>query len=188
MLKRLPRPEVQKSDALSLTVRPGAIGIKTRRVAIIVADGVDGAAAMSIHKALADLEAVPRFVGIKMGQVDSTTGDPIEVEVSLEAAPAVVWDAMIVPDGAGSTEALSQSGHAREFLKDQYRHCKPILLMGAAAALHGQVGIPSELPTGEADPGLLRYAGDDVDGALPAFVDVLTKHRVFERETDPPRV
>ncbi|MBL8688571.1 MAG: catalase [Rhodospirillaceae bacterium] len=188
VLRRVAKPEVQASEALSLTVRPGTEGIKTWRVAVIVADGVDGESAKSIHQSLSGQGAVPRFVGIKMGQVDSTTGDPIEIEVSLEAAPAVLWDAMVVPDGAGSAEALSQSGHAMEFLKDQYRHCKPILLLGAAAALPDQAGIPVELPSGDADPGLLRHTGDDLTAAMPAFVEALTRHRVFERETDPPRV
>ncbi len=92
-------------------------------------------------------------------------------EVSLEAAPSVLWDAVVVLDGGGSAEALSQSGHAMEFLKDQYRHCKPILLLGAAATLAAKANLPAEMPTSEADPGLLRFAGDDVAGVLPAFVE-----------------
>ncbi len=188
LLKRTPKPEVSRSDALSLTIRPGSVGIATRRVALIVADGVDGEGARAIHKALADRGAVPRFVGIKMGPADSTNGAPVEVEVSLEAAPSVLWDAVVMPDGAGSAEALSQSGHAMEFLKDQYRHCKPILLLGAAATLATKANLPEEMSTGEADPGLLRFAGDDVDNALPAFVEVLSKHRVLDRETDPPLI
>ena len=188
LVKRTPKPEVQKSDALSLMARPGTLGIKTRRIAILIADGVDGEAARAIHEQLADQVAVPRFVGIKMGPAESVNGDPVEVEVSLEAAPAVLWDAMIVPDGAGSAEALAHSGHAMEFLKDQYRHLKPILLFGAAATLPAKANIPAELPSGEVDPGLLRFAGDESDSALQAFVEVLSKHRVFERETDPPRI
>jgi catalase len=48
--------------------------------------------------------------------------------------------------------------------------------------------IPAELPSGTADPGLLRFAAADVEAALKAFVGALAKHRQFERETDPPRV
>jgi catalase len=188
VLKRAPKPEVDESPALSLTARPGEEGIRTRRIAILVADGVDGDTARSIHEALVAQEAVPRFVGIKMGEARSTSGDPIEVEVSLEAAPAVLWDAMIVAPGEGATEALSESGHALEFLKDQYRHCKPILVLGSAGELLDQARIPMALPTGEADPGLLRRADDDIEAAVSAFVDALTKHRVPERETDPPLV
>ena len=187
-LDRAPKPEVQKSPALSLLARPGEEGIKTRKVAIIVANGVNGKAALDIHEALAAEGAVPRFVGIKLGRVQSTGGDPIEVEITLETGPAVVWDAMIVPGGDAAVDTLAVTGQALEFLKDQYRHCKPILLMGGASRLLDEVGIPKALPSGDADPGLLQYGGDATDSAIPAFIEALTKHRHFERETDPPAV
>jgi catalase len=187
-LARTPKAEVKSSPALSLLARPGAEGIKTRRIAILVADGVDGEAATAIHEGLVAKGAVPRFVGIKLGAVAGKSGDSLEVEVSLETAPAVVWDAMIVPDGEAATRALSQSGHAKEFLKDQYRHCKPILLMGSAAARLEATGIPPTLLSGDADRGLLRQDAGDTDGALRAFAASLTQHRHFARETDPPRV
>jgi catalase len=172
---------------LSLLARPGEEGIKTRHVAILVADGVDGEAALAIHQALVAQEAVPRFVGVSLGQV-SAGAESLAVEISMETAPAVVWDAMIVPDGEAAIETLSQSGHAKEFLKDQYRHCKPILLVGAASSLLEAAGIPSQLVDGEEDGGLLQFTADDTEAAIAAFVAALTKHRHFERETDPPRV
>jgi catalase len=188
VLKRTPRPEVAKSDALSLLARPGSDAIKTRRIAILVADGLDGDAALAIHAALAGQGAVPRFVGIKLGNVESATGDEIPVEISMETAPSVVWDAVVVPDGETASAALSGSGHAKEFLKDQYRHCKPILALGSAGTCLEAAGLPLTLPDGEADPGLLRYDGDETEAAVAAFVEALTRHRHFERETDPPRV
>ena len=106
----------------------------------------------------------------------------------MEAAPPVLWDAVAVPDGEGAVEALSQLGHAKEFLKDQYRHCKPILLLGGAWTLLEEAGIPGTLPNGKTDPGLLQFRGPDVEQAVPAFVAAIAKHRHFERETDPPLV
>jgi catalase len=188
LLKRTPKPEIARSETLSLLARPGEEGIKTRHVAILVAAGIDGEAAVAIHAALVAQDAVPRFVGVSLGDVDAGLDAPLAVEVSIEAAPAVVWDAVIVPDGQDAADALSQSGHAKEFLKDQYRHCKPILLLGAASSLLEAAGIPSELADGEADPGLLQFPADDTNKALTAFVEALTQHRHFERETDPPRV
>jgi catalase len=188
VLKRALKPEVRSSKALSLLARPGAVGIKTRRVAVIVADGVSADAALRIHEDLAAQGAVPRFVGVKMGRVESDAGEPIEIEVSMEAAPSVVWDAMIVLDGEGAADALVASGQAVEFLRDQYRHCKPILLLGAARRLLDEAGIEPELHSGEADPGLLLFDGDEVEAAAAAFAEALTRHRHFERETDPPLV
>jgi len=188
MVARTSKKDVQPSDALSLFARPGIEGVKTRRIAVIVADGVDGKAALALHAALSDAGAVPRFVGIKLGQVEAVTGDPIEVEVSLEAAPSVLWDAMIVPDGEAAATALCNSGHALEFLKDQYRHCKTILLLGAASTLLEKAGIPPALASGDPDPGLLQFSGKQVGEALQVFVGAVAKHRHFSRETDPPRV
>jgi catalase len=187
-LARSPKPEIDNSPSLSLFARPGQDGIKTRCIAILVADGVDGTAATAIHEALTEQGAVPRFVGVTLGSVDSTSGDALEVEVSMETAPPVVWDAMIVPDGEDASETLSQSGHAVEFLKNQYRHCKTILLMGSASMLLDKAGIPSALPTGDPDPGLLAHEAGDTESAVQAFVTALMRHRHFERETDPPLI
>jgi catalase len=186
VLKRAAAPEVKTSGALSLFARPGVASIKTRRIALLVADGVDGEAALAIQRTLADQGAVPRLVGTGLGQVKGVSGDALEVEVSLETAPSVLWDAMVVVDG--QVDALSESGHAVEFLKDQYRHCKPILLMGSARTLLDAIGIPSAIPPGKADLGLLEFEADETEAAVEAFVDALAKHRHFERETDPPRI
>jgi len=188
LAKRGPKPEVKSSNALSLLARPGVEGIRTRKIAILVADGVDGAGALAIHETLMGQGAVARFVAVKLGKVQTANGDALDVEISMETAPAVVWDAMVVPDGEASVETLSKRGHALEFLKDQYRHCKPILLVGAAQSLLDAAGIPPQLPSGAPDAGLLLFDADALDAAVPAFVDALTKHRHFERESDPPRV
>jgi catalase len=155
LLPRAVKPEVQTSEVLSLLARLGTEGIKTLRIAIMVADGVDGQPAMAIHESLAAQAAVPRFVAETLGKLASATGDPIDVEVSTETAPSVLWDALIVPNGEQAAAALSNSGHAKEFLKDQYRHCKTILLLCEAASLLQTAGIPEELASGAADPGLL---------------------------------
>jgi catalase len=173
---------------LSLLARPGAVGIATRRIAILIADGVEGEAAVALHEALEAEGAVPRFVGVKMGGVESVSGDPIEVEVSMEAAPSCLWDAVIVAGGAGSVEALSQSGHAKEFLKDQYRHCKPMLYLDGATALAEAAGVPLTLPDGAPDPGILQASGDDPEAAAAAFAAALAQHRHLDRETDPPLI
>jgi catalase len=186
VLERAPRAEVTSSAALSLFARPGDGAIKGRRVAILVADGVDGEPLERLHAELMRLGAVPRFVGSLLGAVEPTGGEPIEVEISIDAGPAVVYDALVLPDGKAAVEELAQLGQAMEFVKDMYRHCKPILAFGAAGDLLGSAGIWTTLPNGEADPGVLHF--DAPRGALDAFVAAIAKHRHYERETRPPRV
>jgi catalase len=178
-------PEVEASAALSLFARPGDGSVRTRRVALLIADGVDAASLLQVHAALARAGAVPRFVGPRLGRFTSADGQTIDAEVSMEAAPSVLFDAVVVPDGEGA-QTLAELGHALEFVKDQYRHCKTILALGDGAAVLAAAGVPLALPDGQPDPGLLLAE----EGAVPAddFVAALAKHRHFQRETDPPLV
>jgi catalase len=99
----------------------------------------------------------------------------------------VLFDALVLPDGTEAVERLAQDGHTLDFVKDQYRHCKTILAIGASSALLDKAGIEPQLPSGGDDPGVLRAAsGDAVDAE--AFIAAMAKHRHFVRETDPPLV
>jgi catalase len=180
-------PETTTSKALSLFARPGDGSIRTRRVAILVADGCDAGPLRELVTRLTAEGAVARFVAGHLGSVNTTSGDAIEVDVSFEAAPAVLYDAVVVGGGEAAVVALAGDGQAKEFVKDQYRHCKPILAVGDGVDLLTAAGIPLALPSGDPDPGLIRH---DTDGAalVDAFVAALARHRHFERETNPPRV
>lgn len=180
-----PTPEVEISPALSLYAQPGDGSIRTRRIAVVVADGVDGDVAQSIHNKLADLGAVSRYVGARLGTVETEQGETLEVEVTFETMPSVLFDAVAVPGGAEAAKSLGQLGHAREFLKDQYRHAKAMYAVGAGGDLLQRAGVASALPSGEPDPGVL-IASEHGPKTMTAFVNAIARHRHHEREQDPP--
>jgi catalase len=177
-------PEVESSQALSLLARPGDGSIRTRRVAILVADGVDDAT-RDLQAGLLEQGAVPRMIGPSLGAVPTAAGAHIEVEATFENSPSVLFDAVAIPDG-GAADALAAIGPALEFVKDQYRHCKPILAIGSGSGLLSKAGVPLRLPSGKSDPGLLVVEGGA--DALEPFVRAIAKHRHFERYSDPPVV
>jgi catalase len=183
-------PEVTESAALSLMARPGELGVRTRRVAILVADGVDVESAREIHAKLSDAGAVPRYVGVRLGQVmGAEGGEALAVEVTMEAMPCVLFDALAIPNGRAAAETLGNVGHALDFVKDQYRHCKPILALGAGADLIENAGVPARLLNGDEDPGLIiDREFEDPEGSLETFMEALAEHRAFAREIDPPGV
>jgi catalase len=185
VMTRAVTPEVTRSGALSLFARPGDGGIRARKVAFLVADGCDAVAVRALAERLAAAGAVPRFVGPRIGPVEAMSGEILDADASIETTPSVLYDGVVIADGAAAVKALAASGQAIEFVKDQYRHGKTILAFGGAAALLEAVPIPSTLPDGTPDPGLIV----DETGAGPAaFIEGLAKHRHFARETDPPRV
>ena len=190
MKKVMPRdvtPEVSASPALSLFARPGDGSIRTRRVAILVADGCDAPPLIALSNRLTGEGAVPRFVSTTLGSVTPSSGDAIEVDVSFEAAPAVLYDAVVLPGGSDAVATLRTDGRALEFIKDQYRHAKSILALDEGLQLLEACGISPTLPGGEPDPGLIATSSD-ARTTTDAFVAAIAKHRHFARETDPPRV
>jgi catalase len=185
--KRAVKPEIEVSPKLSIFSDPGDGSIKTRRIAILVTDGSDLAAARAIHAGLLQAGAVPRYVGVRLGTLKGQDGAAVEVEATLETTPSVLYDALAIPGGRKAIEALGKVGHAHEFIKDQHRHLKPILALGAAADLLEGAGIVAALPSGNVDPGLL--VGEvPPESAIPAFIKAIARHRHPERALDPPAV
>ena len=183
VLDREVTPEVTESPALSLLSRPGREGIKTRRVAILVADAIDGVTVSDLYQQLAGQGAVPRLVGSFLGGVQLDGGAELEVDVPVDAMPSVLFDAAIVPGGQGAA-SIAADGRMLEFLKDQYRHCKTVLAIGEGAAVLEQAGIPLD----GRDPGVIVAAAGEASAVADRFVQALARHRHFERETNPPLV
>ncbi len=186
--QKIKKPEVSRSGALSLFARPGATGIRTRRVAILVAPGVTGGSSIALHEALTAQGAVPRYVAAQLGTIETAEGEAIEAEITLETAPAVLFDALAIPDGKAAGEFFGAAGPVMEFVKEQYRHCKAILAIGSGTLLLDKVGIPNTLPSGEDDSGLLRFEPEDAADGFAAFINAISRHRHFDRQTDPPIV
>lgn len=181
-VRQVPRPEVEQSPSLSLTARPGQAGVATRKIAVLVAEGVDGAAVSAVAQALIQAGAVVRLVGQRIGPVATADGDALDADASLDNQPSAVFDGAVVPGGGVAVDRWRQDGRALEFVRDTYRHGKTLLAMGEGADLLEAAGI---------DPAW-RDDGLVVDQA-PAqaatlFIDSLARHRHPERETSPPRV
>jgi catalase len=188
-IARVPRPEVKVSPALSLMARPGQTGIRTRVVALLVADGLEAASLRAVRDALRAEGAVPRLVGSRIGPVTAADGDRVDADASMENEPAVLFDALVLPDGAKAVERLALDGRTAEFIKEQYRHCKPILALGASSALLDGAGAFRKLPGGSPDPAIVHADGEkQTKSAIRDFIAAMGRHRAFERERDPPMV
>jgi catalase len=184
----VPPLEIESAPSLSLMALPGQAGIATRKVAIVVAEGMAGAPIAHAVQMLSDAGAVTRLLSSRLGAVTSAEGTRFEIDATLENMPAVLFDALVLPDGMDAVEALSKDGRTLEFLKDQYRHCKSILVLGASEKLLRKAGIFENLPTGEQDPGLIVRSSAEVEAALEEFMGAIAKHRHPQRDCDPPLI
>lgn len=99
----------------------------------------------------------------------------------MENAPAVLFDGLVLPDGADAVHRLASYGQTIEFITLQYRHGKPILALGASRELLRAAGIE------DFHDGVLALAAND-SSARERFFDALSRHRYPERERDPATV
>ncbi|HEV6966746.1 catalase [Roseateles sp.] len=139
---------------------------------------------VSQRHALLDAGAVPRWVGLRLGSVMAADGSLLTVEATIDAMPSVLWDAAVLPGGGAALATLAARGEATDFIKDQYRHDKPILALGATGReLLTAAGIPVTLDGEQADPGLVLAGGDEAGPPAAArFLAALARHRHYERE------
>ena len=144
-LKRDVTPEVTTSPALSLFARPGDGSIRARRVAILVADGCDGEPLTALAERLTAEGAVPRFVGATLGTVKTATGERW-TSTQPRGGPVGALRRGGRADDGDAVRSLRRDGRALEFIKDQYRHCKPLLVLGDGVPARGG-GIPATLPS-----------------------------------------
>jgi catalase len=132
----------------------------TRRVAILAADGVDGASLTQVREALVAAGAYAQVVGPRLGTLETEDGDAVWIDHSLLTASSVLFDAVYVPGGARSVAALVGDRDAVDFINEAYRHCKPIAASSDGVRLLR--ACPGILP---ADSDSDRGGNGDGDGA-----------------------
>jgi catalase len=165
-------PEIPSSAALSMANTPKD-SIKTRKIAFLVANGVDGVSLTSMKEILEGQKAVVEIIAPMLGQVETAEGTPLRVDESFLTAASVMYDAVFVPGGKKSLTALAAEHKAVHFLNEAYLHCKAIALDGDSTSLL------SKTELSEADPGVLLGNGKDIS---KDFITAIAQHRFWERE------
>ena len=164
------------SPALSLDNQPRG-SIATRKVAVLVAPGVDGSDVEPVVEALRAKGATVHLVAPTLGPI---AGTKLEADLSFLVAPSVMFDAIYVPGGKKASAALAGKGEVLGFIEEAYRHYKPIGATGTGrdlvhAALHH--GGPKPLSAA----GVVFADEAPARGFVRAFVAAIGKHRHWDR-------
>ncbi len=191
-----PKPvnlNVSPSPALSMA---NAIkdNIKTRKIAILAADGVNHNEFSAVQQAL-QMEGAQAFViAPHLGTITGEGGEAIDVDFSLLTAASVLFDAVYVPDGTQSATALSQEANAIQFVNEAYKHCKAIAATGAGVDLlrasyvaqhpalakeHHQRNGQGHDQTNDNEGIVIGQTGQDI---VRDFIQAIAQHRHWDRE------
>lgn len=169
-----------------------ADSIATRKVAVLVTDGVAAIEVDQIRRGLSERGATAELLCPHDGTVRAVDASDIGVDRAINTMSSVLYDAVVIPGGNDSVRALAADGYAVHFVAEAYKHAKPVAASREGMALlqragiydirladeRNEVGTDSGVITTTAGPG----------GSLPQrfiteFVSVLSGHRVWSRDT-----
>lgn len=110
--------------------------LNDKRVAFLATDGVEQSELTEPWKAVEEAGGTPQLVSLDMGQVQAfnhnTGGDKFTVDRLVTECSAADYDALVLPGGLYSPDALRQSEQAVAFVRSFFRQQKPV-----AAICHG---------------------------------------------------
>nr|MDQ2938549.1 catalase [Acidobacteriota bacterium] len=124
---------IESSPALRMVDNPNfpKNTIKTRKIAVLLADGFDDAGVTEMNKALLTAGATPKTVAPRLGVVTGGNGKELKVDFSFLTGSSVLFDAVYIPGGDASVKAIQQQVEASEFVNEAYKHCKAIAASGS---------------------------------------------------------
>jgi catalase len=193
-----PREEVANhgrlSPALSQESMPGEVGITGRKVAVLVADGVEARSVDTIRKALANAGAAVELLAPVAGDLTIAAGKALAADRAMNTVGSVLYDAVVVADGEDCVTALVNDGYAVHFVAEAYKHGKPLAVLGAGSRLVHAARLPvveasdrAEAPATKPMAGALDGVVFLSEGAKPndAFINELIatigSHRFYDR-------
>ncbi len=179
------KPKLQSSPALSManTIKGN---IKTRQVAFLTADGVDGDSVSAMKDALEAEGAVVKIIAPRSGTVKDHTGKDIKVDHSFLTFSSVLVDAIFVPSGKSSAQTLKHTPRAVHFIDEAFLHCKAIATDGEGSELIDisyVINYPKQKSNSQdlEKLGLIKGTNSSKDLA-DKFIKAIGNHRFFERE------
>ena len=173
------KQSLDQSAALSManTVKNS---IKTRQIAILAANGVEEKSLQTVKNALEAAGATVKIIAPKLGTIVGAGGQEIKVDQSFLTAASVLFDAVYVPSGAKSAQALLAEPDAIHFVNEAYKHCKAIAATGDGASLLRASYVPEAGKKDQsAEAGSL---GVLIDASAEDFINAIAQHRFWERE------
>ena len=171
-----------RSEALTMANYQAAL--PTRKVAILVADGVDDELLTTVRNALLNEGATVDVIAPR--GIFVTAGDEqLQADKTLLTVASVLYDAVYVPGGTNSVATLEAEADAIHFLNEAYKHCKPIAATANALQVLEATYFSKKLPEDNSEETVVREGvviGDDAMDVASKFIKAMKQHRFWERE------
>ena len=145
--------------------------IETRQVAFLVGDGFNMKSFDTMKKALEKEKAIVKLIAPHGGTITCDEDMEHEVDASIMTTESVLFDAIYVPGGQKSIDALLKKSKYIKFINEAFSHCKAIAVDGEGERL--------------IDESALKEYKDDkalfINGKPKEFISAIAQHRNWDR-------
>jgi catalase len=172
------------SDALSMVNTPKDT-IKSRKIAFLVADGVNVQSLNVVKTALEAEGAVVEVIAPRLGSIISAEDSKVPVDHSFLTAASVLFDAVYVPGGTNSVATLASEADAVHFLNEAFKHCKAIAADEQALQVLEATYFSKKLPEEFSEDIALKegiIVSKNATQLSTQFIEAIKRHRFWERE------
>ena len=145
--------------------------IATRKIAFLMGDGFSMSDYQSMSDTLKNGHAMVKVIAPHGGSIISDSGVKVPVDASIATTESVLYDALYIPGGKKSVDALMGEKKYVKFINEALKHCKAI-----AAHKEGEEMLNKTFTSDFKDDKavLINKSGQD-------FVDAIAKHRNWDR-------
>ncbi|REL37987.1 catalase [Rhodohalobacter sp. SW132] len=176
----------KKSPALSMenTVKDS---IKTRKIALLALEGYNHSHVSQVKDALMKEGAQVKIIS-ERGDPIQNGKDEVEVDMTFITTGSIMFDAVFIPGGKESVEALKENGNAVHFVNEAYKHCKPIAAVAEGVSFLKVCRLPGvTLPGPGSDEvtnvkGIVAGNSDNLESFTKEFIRAIAQHRHWDRE------
>jgi len=161
---------LEKDDALSQdhTIFKS---IATRQIAVLAASGFSMSDFEKMQKALEKEGAMIKLIAPHGGTITCDQEMEHEVDAAIVTTESVLFDAIYVPGGKKSIDALLDEPKYKKFLNEAFKHCKAIAVDHEGESLLDETFIANH----KDDKAIF------INDKPQAFMDAIAKHRNWDR-------
>jgi catalase len=175
---------IDRSPALSMA---GTIkdSIRTRKIAILAADGVNEKNVTEFMNAMTAEGALCDVIAPRLGSITGENKKEIAVYKSFLTTASVLYDAVYVPGGINSVATLEGEPNAIHFLNEAFKHCKAIAADESAIQVLDATYFVKKIPKDKSEQTQLMEGviiNNDITKLSRRFIKAVAMHRFWDRE------
>lgn len=177
------RPYEKRSPALSLENHKKH-SIKGRQVAILAWPGVDLLQVRQYKNWLEQEGAIVSIVSSRLGELQNKNKNGLKIDKTFATTDSALFDAVLVAGAPPSTSDMETDEKVKNFIRQAYRHCKPIAFLDGKTDEENRALLPLNVvkdPDKAHALGIV-FAHKNAEDSYKAFKQAIEAHRFWDRE------